>query len=1250
MAKHYRLSVHDLNGNKLCTLYDSRIEQIGSAKSIKITKEIEGWKEIEFTISKRDAEGNRNYRFDYLKNENLLYLYENGALDVYCIKAPSKFHSSGKVQVSVICNHLSEELKAKNLFKYFDDENGIDTCENLIQKAIAGTGWTLIACDKFFESDGVTEKIRSYKCDTKTGAWNMIAEICKLFKAHPIFHGADRTIEIRSNDDSTGWKEILFGKNSDKLTRTEDSSNMISRLYVEGEYGDYGYVGIDSVNPTGLPFLLNFDYYKELGVFTDKHQAAVDKYLNDYKENSTLISESTSEILKETSSLSELIGTCEYVYYPVINGAIDMDSIIHSNGIENAKTKLNVGDRIAIVAQDGSYSYGEYANDLQLNGVICVFKFIPTITGTMAAHEDIISSSSDSIERYLEELNKFLADEGYATVSVSDLHSIYSTEDLSVVKSEGFNTNGLAKQYALNTTLEYVYSIGMSENVVTASYASLNEKMLQVIDLVQQIDDISKVIEIEIERQGAIDNEFSIAMGVMLRDGYWSDDNYTIGQEEFLYKDALDMAAIVCRPTVTYSIDTYNLSVLPEFADESFELGNTVRIYEPELGINDYAIVSKTVEWADRPTSDTATLKTDLLDIGAKTFSTVLERVTELAEQVRQNRDIYQRAVAISKDGTINSNLLNGAIDVLKTRLLSTSSNWTTDDKGNIIFTALDGSSAMMLCGGGFMIANTKKANGEWNWRTFGTGEGFTADLIVAGFINAERIQAHTITVDHLASNVGESLDLSSNESVRIAVENASLNIGKETIIATVRESDEYKADLAALEVTPEKIETLVENSKSIASIKTQADKIDLVVEGEDSQGKLILTDELLEAVAGQIDLRANESISLIVGSKAEIFRGEKPPVDGPKDSLWIQPGTGYIYQLQKGDTTPVEFWIDDTGILYYTFDGEIVYDLRIDDNGELCISDTAPFIAILNPEGMPIWWCRVKDSEITKAQTTADSALGAAQSNNALIIQQGTKIEQTQEQITFTAERVDRVAASANQNTSDIGALATRVSAAEQKITPDAIVSTVRSSTSYTSDISGLQQGISGAQNAANAASETAGENATNIGKLVTRMDSAEQKITATAITSTVRSSTEYTQDIADLQQGISGAQSTADKAQENVDKAQADLNDQIDVAFSEIEQTAGRFEVSLSEKVGKSELRTYMRYEDGILELGRSDSRYTTRTSDSGFEVLQDNAVMASMVQNTVSAPVVNAQRMFTIGDSRTIRLGASGHLIFN
>lgn len=1102
MAKHYRLSVHDLNGNKLCDLYDSHVEQIGAARSIKITKEIEGWKETEFSLSKWDAEGNKNFRFNYIRNENLLYVYEDGELDVYCIKVPSGTHDPNKVQVSVTCNHLSEELKTKNLFKYFDDENGIDTCENLILKAIAGSGWTLIACDKFLEADGETEKIRSYSCDTKTGAWNMISGICDLFKAHPIFHGADRTIEIRANDYSTGWKEILYGKNADKIVRTLDSSNVATRLYVEGEYGDFGYVGIDNVNPTGLPFILNFDYYKELGVFTEEHQAIVDKYLSDYKNNSSTITDKTTEYLKATASLSKLIGNCGYVYVPVVGGELDKASSIYGNGATEAESFLKKEDKIAIVSADGSYTYGEYSSGDTYDGATCVIKFIPTITGSMAAHEDLITSSSDSIENYLEDLNEFFSDEGYATVTVSKLHTVYGTDNLSIVKNESFDTSGLPLQYVLNTTLEYVVSIGTSENKKEEATATLKTEMLQLIDLMHQIEQISSEIDSEVDRQSEIENEFCIKMGTMLRDGYWSDSNYTLGQEESLYQDALEMSAVVARPTVTYNIATHNLSVLPEYEGECFELANTVRIYDTDLEINDYAIVSKTVEHPDKPTSDTAALKTDLLDIGTKTLSTMLERVTELAEQVRQNRDIYRRAVAISKDGTINSDILNGAIDVLKTKLLSTTSNWTTDDKGNIIFTALDGSSAMMLCGSGFMIANSKKENGDWNWRTFGTGEGFTADLIIAGFIDAERIRARSITVDHLASNVGESLDLFSNESVKIMVENASFQITDEEIVAIVRDSDEYKSDLSELEMTSEKFEAMVKDSESVAQIEAQAGKIELVVEGEDDQGKLVLTEEVLRAIVDQIDLSANTSIKLMVGQNATIYRGEEAPLEGKKFDLWVQPSTGYIYQKASGSAVFPELMVDGDGNLYYRYnDGQIAYDLYMDENGNLHIEDGTPFPATISEDGSLLMWERVKDKDLTQVELLLED---------------------------------------------------------------DRIVAVVRESAAYKDDAVAI-----------------------------------ENQITETTST---------------------------------------------------LEQRADEFEVSISKLTANDEeLRTYVRYKDGILELGRSQSRYTTQTSDNGFVVLQDGVPMTSMEQNTISAPVIRARRMYAIGE-HSIYAGSTGHLIFN
>lgn len=53
--------------------------------------------------------------------------------------------------------------------------------------------------------------------------------------------------------------------------------------------------------------------------------------------------------------------------------------------------------------------------------------------------------------------------------------------------------------------------------------------------------------------------------------------------------------------------------------------------------------------------------------------------------------------------------------------------------------------SAMQLCSQGFRIASGCKVDGSWDWRTFGTGAGFTADLITVGTLSASLIKAGTI-------------------------------------------------------------------------------------------------------------------------------------------------------------------------------------------------------------------------------------------------------------------------------------------------------------------------------------------------------------------------------------------------------------------------------------------------------------------------------------------------------------------------
>lgn len=115
MSKRWRLAIYDMNGNRLCPLFDSDVEQDGSAYQIKRTRELTGWKELSFNLSRRDSRGQNNYRWDFVRAENLVYVYIDDEYDVYCIKEPSDIHDESKMYSSVTCVHISAELKTKNL-------------------------------------------------------------------------------------------------------------------------------------------------------------------------------------------------------------------------------------------------------------------------------------------------------------------------------------------------------------------------------------------------------------------------------------------------------------------------------------------------------------------------------------------------------------------------------------------------------------------------------------------------------------------------------------------------------------------------------------------------------------------------------------------------------------------------------------------------------------------------------------------------------------------------------------------------------------------------------------------------------------------------------------------------------------------------------------------------------------------------------------------------------------------------------
>lgn len=126
-----------------------------------------------------------------------------------------------------------------------------------------------------------------------------------------------------------------------------------------------------------------------------------------------------------------------------------------------------------------------------------------------------------------------------------------------------------------------------------------------------------------------------------------------------------------------------------------------------------------------------------------------------------------------------------------------------------------------------------------------------------------------------------------------------------------------------------------------------------------------------IKAVGDTLDLSANKSINFIVGKKADIYRQTDEPSDAKFGDLWINPETGYTYQL-SGDDVPdnlmPSFYLDENGDLIYEFSEEQqAFDLYIDENGDLVYNGIAYTLAI-DEEGKLYAsspWVRVTDSNL---------------------------------------------------------------------------------------------------------------------------------------------------------------------------------------------------------------------------------------------------------------------------------------------
>lgn len=191
---------------------------------------------------------------------------------------------------------------------------------------------------------------------------------------------------------------------------------------------------------------------------------------------------------------------------------------------------------------------------------------------------------------------------------------------------------------------------------------------------------------------------------------------------------------------------------------EKVSLGDTVHCNHSKLGIKSDARVIE-LEW------DAIRNKLTSVTLGEFQYN-FLNDVSSVMSRVDQ---------AIRSDGTLIGQQIQGIINGVKAQMRAQSTIAKKQNVRAILFEDLDPKSPTYgaMCQGtlGFEIASKRTADGrDWDWRTFGTGQGFIADFIIAGTMLADRIKGGTLQLGGKdnGNGIARVLDGNGKEIVRL--------------------------------------------------------------------------------------------------------------------------------------------------------------------------------------------------------------------------------------------------------------------------------------------------------------------------------------------------------------------------------------------------------------------------------------------------------------------------------------------------
>lgn len=265
-------------------------------------------------------------------------------------------------------------------------------------------------------------------------------------------------------------------------------------------------------------------------------------------------------------------------------------------------------------------------------------------------------------------------------------------------------------------------------NTLNTTISSLNSDINNIDNLLLSYE--QDLVDYRNTKKSVIDN-FNTLLADFIREGIWQDTNYVDPQA--LYEDALEQSQIYAYPQVSYEMSALDLSLLTGYEIEQFECGDIIRGIDEKLKVDTVFRITEENIPLDNPQNVT-------LQVGNyySSFEDLFKRISESAEIIKQRQEIYERAIGINPDGTVNYDVLQKTFDNNKFRVVTGTNNSVIEDENGItIVNVADNNKMIRLNSGGIFIT----VDGGQNWRVGLSPEGLSALNITSGIVDTKLLQ-----------------------------------------------------------------------------------------------------------------------------------------------------------------------------------------------------------------------------------------------------------------------------------------------------------------------------------------------------------------------------------------------------------------------------------------------------------------------------------------------------------------------------